>query len=66
MEWKEKLIARLRERRDLTHSDILSLSVALNHPTRAEAMLAFLEESPEADADAIFCKAGEIAFGKNA
>ena len=66
MEWKENLICALRARQDLTHSDLLSLTIALNHPARAEAMLDFLKEHPEADADAIFCKAGQIAFGKNA
>lgn len=66
MELREQLMTLLRARQDLTHSDLLSLSVAISGQTRTEAMIAFLEKNPDATVDEVFQKAGEIAFGKNA
>lgn len=66
MELREQLMTLLRARQDLTHSDLLSLSVAISGQTRTEAMIAFLENNPDATVDEVFQKAGEIAFGKNA
>lgn len=52
-------------RRGVAQADILSLMLCLTKEEKASAFLLFLRENKTLSEDALFRKAGEIAFGES-
>ena len=59
---QKDLLAALTER-GLPREDVFSVMLVLTKEEKTRAMLTFLRENGDLDADAIREKAGEIAFG---
>ncbi|MBR7165779.1 MAG: hypothetical protein IKD18_05815 [Clostridia bacterium] len=60
--WQKELLVLLCEK-GISREDVYSVMLVLSRQELGEKMISWLKENPAADPEAIFQKAGTLAFG---